>query len=167
MFDMNKVKIEVASEDDGTVKDFVSKPLLVVSRTVTCENGVDVYLVQGNVRYQLFSQQSKVYSGIEYVFKGRLEKGQQISFVHFDGRRIPVRSGNNCGYTLVGKAKDVLQVKSALVCYDSQEDQEYVYVNQSSSLFYIGETSDRTIYVRVFDNFTGNNNDRWLVISVD
>ncbi len=163
-----KSYVNVRSESDEEVRPLQAKPLSEVSRTVDAEHGCDIYLAQENVRYQLEEQTSPFFGGIEYVFHGTLIKGSRICFVHKDGRKIPVHEASDCGYTLVGKAKRYFEAKRAL-CADgeSSDDQEYVYINQNSALYYVGETEEHSLFLRVYDNLNGNENDRWVVIYMD
>ena len=160
--------VKVCSDHDEEVKPFQAKPLSEVSQRVDADNGADMYLVQGNVRYQLSEQDSPFFGGVEYVFKGTLIQGSQICFAHKDGRKIPVHEASDCGYTLVGKAKRFFEAKRALCANgETSDDQEYVYINQNSALYYVGETGVHSLFVRVYDNLNGTDNDRWVVIYMD
>ena len=91
-----------------------------------------------------------------------------IKFVHADGKEVPTHQDRNCGYTLIGKAKSYIKANKALTTPgEPSDDQEYVYINEHSTLTYVGETGDHTLYVRVYDNLSGTNNDRWAVVYLD
>lgn len=163
-----KTYVKVRSDSDKDVKPLQAKPLSEVSKCIEVEKGADVYLVQGNVRHQLCEQTSTFFGGIEYVFKGTLIQGSQICFVHHDGKKIPVHEASDCGYTLVGKAKRCFEAKRALCANgETSDDQEYVYINQNSALYYVGETGEHSLFLRVYDNLNGIDNDRWVVIYMD
>ena len=160
--------VSVQSKADKHAKPLNPKPLSEVSKTVEVEDGVDVYLVLGNLRYQLSRHQSPFFEGEEYRFHGVLEKDQEILFVHKDGRKIPINDKSNCGYTLVGKARKYFRADKGLTCNgEASDDQEYIYITQHSSLHYIGETGEHSIFIRVYDNLSGLENDRWVVIYFD
>ena len=160
------VSLHSASSTD--VKPLRAKPLCEVSETIDVEGGADLYIALGNKRYQFKSQRSPFYEGTEYVVKVLLHKGDQITFVHKDGRKVPVHGSSDCGYTLVGKAKKLIEATKALCCNgEKSDDQEYVYINQNSVLHYTGEEEEHTLFLRVYDNIDGKYNDRWVVISID
>lgn len=146
---------------------FKAKPRRESSKIVPSDKtGGDIYLVQGNKMYQLYSQKSPLYGVDEWVFHGNLTKGEEIRFAHKDGRRIPVPGNSNCGYTLIGIAKNNFEAKHALVALgEKRDDQVYVYINKDSSLYYKGESGRKEIFIRIYDNLSGLDNDRWVVIS--
>lgn len=155
-------------EDCSDIKLFKPHPLLEVSQIVNVENGADIYLAMGQTKYQLSENVSQESGKVEYVFKGKIEKGDEICFVHKDGKTIPIKESENCGYTLKSKARSCFKAENALVAYsDSKDDETYIYINQNSTLFYIGESRVCTLYVRVYDNREGVNNDRWVVLFID
>lgn len=165
---LRKTSVKVTNAAKDEAKPLLAKPLCEVSKVVEVENGVDIYLVQGNVRYQLYEQASPFFGGKEYVFKGELVNGSEICFVHKDGKKIPVHGASNCGYTLVGKAKRLFEAKKALCANgETSDDQEYVYINQNSVLYYVGETGTHSLFVRIYDNLNGIDNDRWIVLFAD
>lgn len=131
------------------------------------EDGVDIYFAQGKTRYQLRKHVSPFYSGEEYFFTGTLVKGEEVCFTHRDGTRIPIHENINCGYTLVGNAKKYFEAKRALCANgETSDDQEYIYVNKYSELYYVGETEEHSLFIRIYDNANGINNDRWVVIYI-
>lgn len=163
-----KSSVKVSSATNKEAKQLQSKAMYEVSKIVEVENGVDIYFAQGNVRYQLSKQTSPFYGGDEYVFRGTLVKGEEVCFVHKDGTKIPVHENSNCGYTLVGKAKKYFEAKKALCANgETSDDQEYVYINKHSELYYVGETEEHSLFIRVYDNLNGIDNDRWVVIFMD
>ena len=161
-----KPSIQRNTEDSENKEGFYAKPLREVSQIIPVNNGGDVYLVQGNKKYQLYKQTSEIYGVDEWVFKGTLIHGDEIRFSHKDGRPIPVRGQSNCGYTLVGLAKKSFEATHALVALgETTDDQVYIYTNKNSSLFYIGETGEKVLFIRIYDNISGIENDRWVVLS--
>lgn len=127
----------------------------------------DLFINLDDKKIKLSTQISPIYATEEYYTTCILKKGNIVSFSRACGSSVPVREQNNSGYTLVGKAKSLFKASKALVANgETSDDQEYVYVNLNSRLEYVGETSEHSIYVRVYDNANGNNNDRWVVISI-
>lgn len=163
-----KTVVNVCSQSEESAEPFVAKPLYEVSPTVDVEDGADIYLVTENVRYQLRKQISPFFGGEEFVFRGKIDKGSEICFVHKDGRKIPVHGASDCGYTLVGKARRYFEARKALTTGgESSDDQEYVYINQYSNLVYVGDDEEHSLFLRVYDNLNGIQNDRWVVIYMD
>jgi len=130
----------------------------------------DLYLISNNgefrEQYQFISQISGIYGVKEYVWTGVIPQGR-IDFKHRDGRFVPVPSDTNHGYTLVGKAKDLFSAENALVVLSESGDQAYVYIQSESHIRYIGDNKVHTLYVRIYDNGNGENNDRWLTLSIN
>ncbi len=130
--------------------------------------GEDFFICIGKEKHEFSAQISALYAVKEYFWKGELVNGAQIKFERGDGHEVPVHHAANCGYTLVGKAKQYFSASKALCANgEDTDDQEYVYINEHSELFYTGVTGSHTVYVRVYDNTYGNDNDRWVVISID
>lgn len=137
-------------------------------RPVEADTGEDLYVIVGGVRHQFSSQISKIYDVKEFFYKGTFKKGESIRFCHADGNEVPVHDTPNCGYTLVGKAQRLLASKKALLANgEAGDDQEYVYINDHSELNFVGPTGEHTLFVRVYDNLNGINNDRWVVIYME
>lgn len=130
----------------------------------------DLYLVLGDGKilpaYQFKSQISGIYGVKEYVWQGVIPNGI-VSFRHANGNPVPVPADANHGYTLVGKAKDFFSADNALVVLSESGDQAYVYVQPESNLKYVGDEKAHTLYCRIYDNDNGDNNDRWLTLSID
>lgn len=132
------------------------------------DTGEDLYVVLNGQKHQFSSQISSFYDVKEYFYKGSFTKGDSVKFVRGNGEQVPVHHTPNCGYTLVGKAQRLLAPSKALVASgESGDDQEYVYINDHSTLSYVGESGEHTIFLRVYDNINGINNDRWAVIYID
>lgn len=162
----SNVKIDEKSNEE--VQPIQVKAMYETSPVVEVEDGVDIYCVLGNTRYQFVKHISPFYSGEEYMVKATFTKDSEVCFVHKDGRKIPVHENSNCGYTLVGKAKALFEAKKSLCANgEASDDQEYVFINQHSSLYYIGETGEHSLFIRVYDNLNGIENDRWVVIYID
>lgn len=160
------VKVNSAAKK---IKPLVEKPLVEVSQIVKAkENPEDLFLVMGNRRYQFSSQISPIYACKEYYLRVELQKGAEIKFAHEDGTLVPVNKEVNCGYTLVGKAKNYFTATKALMANgEVSDDQTYIYINEHSKLFYQGESEEHTIYVRVYDTEPNGRKDRWVVIYID
>lgn len=162
---MVKVK---QSSSSKKIKPLESKPLLEVSEAPEEDTGEDVYLVQENDKHQFSSHISPLYGTKEYYYTGVLFPNTEIKFVHKDGKPIPIGGTSNCGYTLVGKAKKLFKARKALVADgESSDDQEYVYITQYSQLFYIGDEKPHTVFLRIYDNINGIDNDRWVVVYIE
>lgn len=130
----------------------------------------DLYLVEGDGKidpsHQFKSQISGIYGVKEYFWKGIIHPGV-IKFVHGNGKVIPVPADSNHGYTLVGKAKNLISPENALEVLSESGDQAYVYIQPESFIKYVGDAKEHTIYVRIYDNNSGDNNDRWLTLSIE
>lgn len=151
-----------------TKKAPAAKPKKAVVTEAVADTGEDLFLVIGREKHQFSSQISSFYDVKEYFWRGVLTNGLDIKFVHQDGREVPAHQDRNCGYTLIGKAKSMIKANKALTTPgEPSDDQEYVYINEHSTLTYVGETGEHTVYVRVYDNISGTDNDRWAVIYLD
>lgn len=149
-----------------------TKPVVVANKATVVEKSAeseeDLYIVIGRERHPFASQISPFYDVKEYFWTGELVNGADIKFVHGDGTEVPTHQNRNCGYTLVGKAKSLIKANKALTTPgEPSDDQEYVYINEHSTLTYVGDTASHTVYVRVYDNNSGTVNDRWVVIYID
>lgn len=139
-----------------------------VVKVVEADTGEDLYIVIGREKHQFSSKVNPFYAVKEYYWMGSFTNGLDIKFVHADGKEVPTHQDRNCGYTLIGKAKSYIKANKALTTPgEPSDDQEYVYINEHSTLTYVGETGDHTLYVRVYDNLSGTNNDRWAVVYLD
>ncbi len=139
-----------------------------VVEAVEPDTGEDLYIVIGRERHQFSSQTNPFYAVKEYFWAGKFTNGLDIKFVHADGKEVPTHQDRNCGYTLIGKAKSFIKANKALTTPgEASDDQEYVYINEHSTLTYVGETGEHTLYVRVYDNLSGVDNDRWVVVYLD
>jgi hypothetical protein len=131
-------------------------------------NGDDLYVVLNGKKNKFSTQTSPIYGVKEYFFKGTFAKGDAIKFVRADDTEVPVHHTPNCGYTLVGKAQRLFAANKALIANgEAGDDQQYVYINDRSTLAYVGDSGDHTLFVRVYDNLSGINNDRWVVVYID
>lgn len=150
------------------VKPLKGKPLVEVTKAQESDTGEDVYLVQENEKHQFSSHISPLYGTKEYYFTGVLFPNTEIKFVHNDGRQIPFGGTYNCGYTLVGNARKAFEARKALSTNgEASDDQEYIYITPTSQLFYVGDEKVHTIFLRIYDNINGNDNDRWVVIYIE
>ena len=72
------------------------------------------------------------------------------------------------GITLNGaEAVADFEVKDAIVCPVEGEDIVYNFVSEQSKVYFRGKTGKYTLFVRIYDNNTGNDNDRWVVLSAE
>lgn len=130
----------------------------------------DLYIIENGCSadptHQFKSQVSGIYGVKEYFWKGIIHKGV-VKFTHASGKQVPVPADSNHGYTLVGKAKNLFAPDNALEVLSESGDQAYVYIQPESFIKYVGDENEHTIYVRIYDNTTGKNNDRWLTLSVE
>ncbi len=117
-------------------------------------------------QHQFKSQISGIYGVKEYYWTGVIEQGT-ISFRHGNHHPVPTPADSNHGFTLVGKARDYFQAENALVVLSESGDQAYVYIQSDSSLKYVGDNRVHTLFVRIYDNDNGSNNDRWLTLSIN
>ncbi len=136
----------------------------------TWEGTEDLYIIGPNngfdSAHQFKSQISGIYGVKEYYWTGVLEQGV-LSFRRADRHAVPTPADANHGFTLVGKAKDYFQAENALVVISESGDQAYVYIQSNSSLKYVGDNKVHTLFVRIYDNDNGSNNDRWLTLSIN
>lgn len=134
---------------------------------------VDYYLVvDDRDKYQLFKEHSSLYDCDEMVFIGQLKNNQTIKFVRGDDSKVPnLNSSNNIsgpGVTFSGKkACEELVCKNILSCPIADSDLIYNFYQEGAHIVYVGEDSNVKLYIRVYDNFSGDENDRWLVISLE
>lgn len=139
---------------------------------------VDLYVKIGptsrlNKKHQFYKMHSEVYDCEEYVWRGRLIKGKKISFMHGDKTLVPNPESYNQisgpGITLNGgEAVADLAVHEAISCPVEGEDISYNFFSEGSYLIYNGNSRKlHTLFLRIYDNNNGNDNDRWLVISME
>lgn len=137
---------------------------------------VDLFIRIGqseiNKQHQLRKVFSTIYDCYEYVWRGNFVHGKKIQFTHLDERTLPDPevynqiSGPGCTFS-GAEACASLNYENALVCPVLDCDLIYNFIDHNSELRYIGKTGKHTLFVRVYDNNTGDNNDRWLVISME
>jgi hypothetical protein len=160
--------VKVKSTNSSKVEPLNARPLVEVTRAKEEDTGEDVYLVQENEKHQFSAHISPLYGTKEYYYTGVLYPNKEIQFVHNDGKPIPLAESSNCGYTLVGNARKYFSARRALVTDgESSDDQEYVYITPYSQLFYTGDEKVHTIFLRIYDNINGLDNDRWVVIYIE
>lgn len=143
-----------------------SEPVEMDSEWVGTE---DLYIIgpsnSFDPSHQFKSQISGIYGVQEFIWTGVLEPGP-LSFRRKDGQQVPVPADSNHGFTLVGKAKDLFRVENALVVLSETGDQAYAYIQNDSTLVYVGDDKPHTLFVRIYDNASGENNDHWLALSI-
>jgi len=153
------------------VRKMTGRPIIKTKEPTECDvvdTGEDLFLSMNGKKEKFASQLSPFYAVKEFFFKGVFTSGSEIKLLRDNGEEVPVHHSANCGYTLVGKAQRFFQAAKALCANgEASDDQEYVYINEHSTLSYIGPNEEHTLYVRVYDNLTGVKNDRWVVIYID
>ena len=127
---------------------------------------------QINKKHQFRQVHSEVYDCEEFIWRGWLKKGYKVVFAHGDGRTLPninvFNQISGPGITLSGgEACADLKFDKALTCPVENCDLIYNFMDPLSVLTYIGKDGLHTVFVRVYDNNSGDDNDRWLVISID
>lgn len=140
------------------------------------EDFVDLFIKLKGKRLNKKHQFRKIFSDIykceEYVWQGELKKDEEIKILHADLRKVPnILSYNQIsgpGITFSGgEACMDLKCKKALVCPVNGVDLIYNFVDDDTKLYYTGKTGVKTLFIRIYDNTNGNENDRWLVISLE
>ena len=92
-----------------------------------------------------------------------------MSYQGKDGQVVPSYKAYNFlggpGYTFDDeKTNAELEVHDALVIKDGGTT--YNYINENSKLVYKGKFRKVTLFVRVYDDFNGDNNKRWVAINL-
>ncbi len=131
----------------------------------------DLYLLNTTTRVDCRRQFNKslspIYGVEEYFWTGVIKKGE-VRLVRKDLRKVPVSNVSNSGITLVGKAISYFKVENAMTINSLEcSDQVYNYCNEDSKLVYVGDDEIHTVYVRIYDNTYGNDNDRWVTLSIE
>lgn len=156
----------------GYVKGDRKKPSRVVIRGEYSDLFIRIGKSEINKQHQFRKVYSNIYDCYEYVWRGVLTHDSKIKFTHMDERVIPDPevynqiSGPGCTFS-GAEACASLRYENALVCPVEDFDLVYNFVDHSSELKYVGKTGRHIMYVRVYDNNTGENNDRWIVISIE
>ena len=154
-----------------TTPNFMDTLVKKMSQTNMTEEEFQQYLEDEFGQYEWFKKDGVWLSGFLYDMANNEDSRKQFKhkvILHADGKEVPTHQDRNCGYTLIGKAKSYIKANKALTTPgEPSDDQEYVYINEHSTLTYVGETGDHTLYVRVYDNLSGTNNDRWAVVYLD
>jgi hypothetical protein len=158
-------------------KDVKKDSLKQVGRKVFVEGDyTDIYIKIGQSKLSKNNQfkrmHSEVYDCEEYVWQGVLKEGKEVCFRRGDGSVVPnpyvYNQISGPGITLSGQeAISDFEVKNAIVCPVEGCDLVYNFIDEESKLIYIGKSQEHTLYIRIYDNNTGVNNDRWIVISVE
>jgi hypothetical protein len=161
-----KFRQQFAAKPAEQPKAVVQTKAVEVAKPV--DTGEDLYIAFNGQKFQFSSQTSPIYAVKEFYWKGTLVKGSEIKLIRGNGDEVPVHHSANCGYTFVGKAQQFFASSKALCANgEAADDQEYVYINEHSTISYVGETGVHTVYLRVYDNLSGTNNDRWVVLYID
>jgi len=183
----NTIKKEVTtkkttSKPTGVKKNIAAKKTTTASKKPTASKTVkavkkefagtaDLFILNGNKRldskHQFNENLSPLYGVMEYVWEGELKPGE-VALVRKSQSKVPTGDTYNSGITLVGNAIAFFKVENALTTVSEEcSDQVFNYCNPESKLVYIGEAGHHTVYVRVYDNANGTNNDRWATISIE
>jgi hypothetical protein len=114
----------------------------------------------------LMNENESIFGVKEYVYKGKIHKGR-CGFV--SGKKlavkIPEKDDWNHGYTLEGLSQDIFKVDNALVIKNGMEKRTFCYINHRSTLKFVGDpTKEYALYVRIYENAYGIENNRWVVI---
>lgn len=131
---------------------------------------VDGFYFVENGENHLLRKNHSIYNMDEYVYSGKINKGIVSFSISKDGQlvNIPALKQPNYGYTFEGLADEVFKVGNALECYNEQENRSFIYINEDSFLTFIGDPLKQyNVYIRLFDNEFGFDNDRWLVVYVE
>lgn len=131
---------------------------------------VDGFYFVENGENHLLRKNHSIYNMDEYVYSGKINKGIVNFSISKDGQvvNIPALKQPNYGYTFEGLADEVFKVGNALECYNEQENRSFIYINEDSFLTFIGDPLKQyNVYIRLFDNEFGFDNDRWLVVYVE
>lgn len=121
-------------------------------------------------KLHLLKEDKSPYGDKEYVYKGRIHKGEVKFVTGYDLEKvIPVHGDWDYGYTLEGLARELFVAEKALVRENPIEKRTFVYVNPESKLCFTGDLGkEYNLFVRVFDNDDlGNPNFRWVVIYLE
>ena len=136
-------------------------------------NKVDLYVkfktTSIDEAHQFVEHVSEVYNCREFIFEGYMKKGLSFALVTKDGQVVPSYKAYNFlggpGYTFDDeKTNAELEVHDALVIKDGGTT--YNYINENSKLVYKGKFRKVTLFVRVYDDFNGDNNKRWVAINL-
>lgn len=127
-----------------------------------------VYLDEVNFgKLHLMEDGVSVYGDKQYAYVGKIHKGE-IKFVTGKDTNIvfPLKGDWDYGYTLEGEANNLFKAKNALVSYNGEEDRTFIYINDDSSLEFVGGLDkEYEVYIRIFDrDENGDTNFRWVVI---
>ena len=106
---------------------------------------------------------SNIYNFNEYYWHGMLRKNAQLCIKRKDGTTFPKFLNYGYGITLEGFAKDMFKVENAKTIVDN--DRSYNYINDQTTLIYVGKAKKYTFCIRVYGE-EQNSNDRWVVISI-
>jgi len=126
--------------------------LYIKFKTTTCDE-----------KHQFEETVSGIFNCKEYVWTGYLRRGLVFHFEDENGNVIP--SGlENSGLTTDTELTNLLvEVKNALVVKDGNN--VYNYMNSDSAITYNGKWGKVTLYVRVYDNADGYDNNRWIALN--
>lgn len=119
----------------------------------------------GTIHKMSFNYQS-IFHVAEYMYSGTLHQGNIRFLIGEDLKEVaPVLEDYNHGFTLEGAAKEIFKVENSLNIYSPIEKRIFSYVNGKSVLKFVGDPSKSyDLYIRIYDNANGYNNDRWVVL---
>ena len=135
---------------------------------LTLPKGVYLNEVSFGKVHQMDEEISPVFNCIEYIYTGKIHFGE-IQFLGGDrlADRYPSVAERDHGYTFEGKANEVFEVVDALSAYNDEEGRTFNYIKPGSRLIFKGAANEEyEVHIRIYDNVTGVNNNRWVVIYV-
>lgn len=147
-----------------------------MSDTILAGEPADIFVRLGNTlinpEHQMLKTHSAVYGCDEFVWRGKFEKGKKIRFTHGNNASLPdpmvYNQISGPGMTFSGPEACLDFIyKKALVCPVEGVDLIYNFIDAESELYYEGKTGVHTLYMRIYDNNSGIDNDRWLVVSLE
>lgn len=155
----SKKAVDTSLLDERFGKDFVDLYIKINNRKISSA-------------YQFRKIHSTIYDCDEYVWQGELPEGAVIKFVHGDGRILPnplvYNQISGPGVTFNGgQACLDLTYSKALVCPVEGVELIYNFVDEESRLRYVSKTAVKTMFIRIYDNNSGVDNDRWLTIALE
>lgn len=125
------------------------------------------FYLADSVDNHVLNLQRSIYDMNEFVYSGRIETGD-VQFEIVKVIPVPENKVPNHGYTLEGIADKIFKVENALRCWHDEQGRSFVYVKEDSKLTFVGDPSVQyNIYVRLFENEFGTENNRWIVIYAD
>lgn len=150
---------------------------MAVKKNVVTEKKLNMFDLKEGIYFDekafgklhLMKEGTSVYGDKEYVYEGRIHKGEVAFVLGSDLKRtIPVKGAWDYGYTLEGMAKDLFVADEALTKENEAEKRKFVYIKTNSKLRFVGDyRRNYRLHVRVFDIVDEKPNYRWLVLFLE